>query len=635
MYRPFFLLLFFTALFIIRIEAQVYIDPTNIADENQDGTLEHPYSSWQMVNIQSNGSYLMRRGTESDFVEFALVANGKENVFLGSYGDGMLPDSRLTLRIDNCINFRVENLSMADANFDYCNNILINNCIIYGGGEGVETDYCTNVRIFNTEIYNMDTDAMFTGDVRNMEIGYCYVHDVNQEYNYGDINAGGDGFQFVEPFTDIHIHHIYMDRTSSGNKFGIIVSGEAEDSRNCLVENCIFAGPTKDDPLERGASVHMGVWDLVFRNCIFEDTRIGVFNVMPKNEIYNCVFEGLDLGVSTGMADSLVRIYNSTFYNNIQAVSMGYSDMRNNYAFLASASHIGFQQAEGIMQNNYQNVKGTGYDNRIGLLEPQFVDAANFDFHLKETSPLIDKGVQVDKVQLDFDGNTVPNGNAPDIGAFEQYDNNYNRRPVIKYTADTVYMSPGGSVILDGDESFDADGNKLYYYWTCPNDSFKFVNRYARYPRIINQKGTHGQVYRIAYAIRDEHYVFSKTKYLYIVLKNGHLQGPVTVDTTIINNPTFEPIAVSVSHPVETLSPLPYIDVFPNPASGSINFVVRSNSNYFNKYQVFDIMGKQVKQGEFSGNFKHIDLTGYKKGIYFLKVMGNTPRTLGCRFVLL
>ena len=47
-----------------------------------------------------------------------------------------------------------------------------------------------------------------------------------------------------------------------------------------------------------------------------------------------------------------------------------------------------------------------------------FVDAANFDFHLKSNSPAIDAGTNVGYSE-DIEGNPVPSGSAVDIGAYE------------------------------------------------------------------------------------------------------------------------------------------------------------------------------------------------------------------------
>jgi hypothetical protein len=52
------------------------------------------------------------------------------------------------------------------------------------------------------------------------------------------------------------------------------------------------------------------------------------------------------------------------------------------------------------------------------ISDPQFIDAKAGDFHLKLTSPCIDKGTDVG-LELDFDGTPVPQGKGVDIGAYE------------------------------------------------------------------------------------------------------------------------------------------------------------------------------------------------------------------------
>jgi hypothetical protein len=50
--------------------------------------------------------------------------------------------------------------------------------------------------------------------------------------------------------------------------------------------------------------------------------------------------------------------------------------------------------------------------------DPLFMDGANHNYHLAPSSPAIDRGYDNNK-SLDFEGNVVPQGPAPDIGAYE------------------------------------------------------------------------------------------------------------------------------------------------------------------------------------------------------------------------
>lgn len=83
---------------------------------------------------------------------------------------------------------------------------------------------------------------------------------------------------------------------------------------------------------------------------------------------------------------------------------------------------IGNSQNDDIPDSNYANLDAwkaaTTYDDNSTTADPQWVNPANYDFHLKEGSPAINSGTSIG-VAKDFEGTPVPQGGAPDRGAFE------------------------------------------------------------------------------------------------------------------------------------------------------------------------------------------------------------------------
>jgi len=90
--------------------------------------------------------------------------------------------------------------------------------------------------------------------------------------------------------------------------------------------------------------------------------------------------------------------------------------------------HNCWYQGEGVMVRaagaEFPMTRFAAYQSEFGLephsivARPAVADAANRDFHLTTGSPCIDAGPALG-FERDFDGNRIPQGNAPDIGAYE------------------------------------------------------------------------------------------------------------------------------------------------------------------------------------------------------------------------
>lgn len=69
-------------------QQSVYIDPTNKNDPSENGTLDHPYDSWNDVRFVNGWRYLQKCGTIDTI---RAIEYNAENLTFGSYGSGAKP----------------------------------------------------------------------------------------------------------------------------------------------------------------------------------------------------------------------------------------------------------------------------------------------------------------------------------------------------------------------------------------------------------------------------------------------------------------------------------------------------------------------------------------------------------------
>jgi hypothetical protein len=161
---------------------------------------------------------------------------------------------------------------------------------------------------------------------------------------------------------------------------------------------------------------------------------------ISDNLIYN---ERTGIMLLGGDATSIYNnsIYNSAAYGiRIQGGSCDADIVKNNIIHTAGTNLIYNQDATNSVINyncyydtsytNKFNWNGTTYSTialwRTGssqdansiAADPKFTSLVTPDFHLLPASPCINAGVNVG-LTLDYEGNTVPKGRAPDIGAYE------------------------------------------------------------------------------------------------------------------------------------------------------------------------------------------------------------------------
>jgi hypothetical protein len=439
--------------------ATIYIDPAYSGPEA--GTMEQPYNSWTDVAIASGNTYLQKAGTAYSSAT-QIYINGKINVTIGAYGAGNRPVFSYTgggyaFRVDSSSHCTVENfevngnsnayalVGVNGTSGAYTESITFNNCLLYNAhnpnnaGFGVYGWYNNNLKILNVEMHNVALDGMYMRYNTNLEIGYCNIYDINRRYlsNPNETYSSGDGIQLDGNYNGFHIHHTTIARTNGcANKFSLILNSGAGISDNAtgILEYCTFINDANIAwavHIERGNGI-------ITRYNTFKGNTLGIRlggSATKNNLIHNNVFYNCSKGICVGYTYSGTaavgpctgtKVYNNVFHNvsvfNI-SVDKTNVDAKNNIHNGPGVAIHNYGGGSWTIANNcyasaaIAGTPGTGADPVIG--DPLFVNTAARDFHLQPDSPCIDEGTAVAGVTVDPDGMAIPQGTAPDIGAYE------------------------------------------------------------------------------------------------------------------------------------------------------------------------------------------------------------------------
>ena len=284
----------------------------------------------------------------------------------------------------------------------------------------------------------------------------------------GRIEDGGGGAIVCDGSSPIIVNCVFqnnevvdMNGRYDGEEGGAI---RCVNSGNPKIINCVFSGnsATGGGIEGDGGAIGCRYSNPTIMNCTFINNSVDVYGGAISSAdsspiITNCVFSGN----STQFAGGAIACYagsptinNCTFSGNSAVVAWGWGGggaiqcegsstvTLNNCILWGNTSNSDGREiwvvASTITLNYccvdnsagaYLNTNGTIDDSNNCIHDdPQFVDAANGDYHLKDTSPCIDAGdnsLVAASVRTDLDGNQrIVDGNndgtaTVDIGAYE------------------------------------------------------------------------------------------------------------------------------------------------------------------------------------------------------------------------
>ncbi len=416
--KKLFILLLLTACFISAFSTEYFVNSIIGSDANPGTNSSSPWKSLNPVHA--------KRFQPGDIVNFACGSSWTkatwESVLLidesgtsenpitfRSYGEGEMPwfandgqwNKGIKITGDYII---VENLMVKNTGHA-CINIakgaehnIVRNCEFTASGIGVHIQGSNNLLTKNyihdmimvvndPKSVNPDNDfgaiAFMLDSAYNNEISYNRAIGCRApSYDYG--YDGG----FVETWTSAgnnYIHHNWVETTE-----GFLEAGGTSTSQmvsdNVISYNVAYK-TTGFTCLHTGG----GGFGVTVKNMRIENNTI--ISTADAYRLIGCI--------GSSASSDVLSLKNNIISSPVKISDFSKFTHTNNIYYLTGSATIGFP-----------------LDSTEKKANPQFIDLAAKDLRLKEGSPAINAGTDLD-YNLDFDENPVPTGVAPDIGAYE------------------------------------------------------------------------------------------------------------------------------------------------------------------------------------------------------------------------
>lgn len=264
---------------------------------------------------------------------------------------------------------------------------------------------------------------------QNLELGHCMINAISWSTKGTGVNGGYAPYSSYHQLIDCVIHH-----AGAGTWDG----GHGGPGRNngygcyTFTDNNLFLRNVWRDGYAYGMNVYGSFNDIVGNIAYNNGTRGGTtFGINVGSNAYsqghqgahsknnrlwnNLVFKNHNSGICIYTETELTELWNNTVFGNQDAGLF--------FQYLYSArvgNNISF--GNGVEVADYS----PGLVEYITNLfeDPSFVDPANDDYHLLNTSKAISRGTTIDFVPHDADAYARPQGSAYCIGAYEFRESN-------------------------------------------------------------------------------------------------------------------------------------------------------------------------------------------------------------------
>ena len=343
---------------------------------------------------------ISRSGTASQLITYSAYGGGQKPIISnsGSYSRSVYITASWIV-VDGLL-LRDSTEAGVRINSPGANNV-VSNCEITAVGEGVLVANSNNNLITGNVIHDnkmvVNTPTPTNDDYGdngvvidtglNNEVSYNTIYNcVAPSYDYG---TDGGAFELYGTTDGTYIHHNNVYENNGVLEMG---APSISDTAN----NVVVAYNVMRNNLQGGGVIYAhnsGTFGVMVDNLRIENNTI----------VETKYTSGKILGSSASPPSGMLSFTNNIVYLTASGVNF------SNYAF-TTRSHNLYNVLPGSFLGGLQAGEIVG--------DPLFSNSQANDYHLQEPSPAIDKGLALGYLK-DFDGNTVPFGSAPDIGAYE------------------------------------------------------------------------------------------------------------------------------------------------------------------------------------------------------------------------
>jgi Right handed beta helix region/Secretion system C-terminal sorting domain len=294
----------------------------------------------------------------------------------------------------------------------------------------VEPVKLKNVKVYNNVLDSLGWDGIQVAAAPNTEI---YNNSVK---NYGLSNTSSQQAGILlggKSYGSIHNNYI---NNGTGNGIQVFGYNSVKVFNNIVVDAGYDGTTTRQDAIISD--------DRPQPNNLYSNLKADIFN----NTVVNAGRFCIHLYNSYGTVASV-----SNVVNNVLVKPNGTSPFADHYVDISTS----------LNPINTNNIR------KATIAEGGFVNAAANNFHLLQTSPAVDFGINIsaDGITNDYDGLQRPQGSAYDAGAYEFNFSGAppNQAPTANAGPDKIITLPINTTTLNGTGA-DADGTVVSYLWS-------------------------------------------------------------------------------------------------------------------------------------------------------------------------